>query len=209
MIATAGPVVFLTLAIAAAAGLFEQPVRRPGVFIAVPAIFVLGLLLMPLGLWLSAARGTRRRSADATGPSSTSVSRRFGGPPSSSRRSPPSTSSILLLAGYGSLHYMESPSFCGQTCHTPMRPQHTAWQHTTHSQVDCVQCHIGEGAQAFVRYKLAGVRQLVHVVTNNYPRPIPASVADLRPALEVCAHCHDPQTQFRRAAPRVSRVCGR
>ena len=45
---------------------------------------------------------------------------------------------ILLLAGYGSLHYMESPSFCGQTCHTPMRPQHTAWQNTTHSRVDCV-----------------------------------------------------------------------
>ena len=91
---------------------------------------------------------------------------------------------------------MESPSFCGQTCHTPMRPQFTAWQHTTHSKVDCVQCHIGEGAQAFVRYKLAGVRQLVHVVTNNYPRPIPASVADLRPALEVCGHCHDPQANF-------------
>jgi len=91
---------------------------------------------------------------------------------------------------------MESPSFCGQTCHTPMRPQFSAWQQTTHSRVDCVQCHIGEGARSFVRYKLAGVRQLVHVVGNNYPRPIPASMAELRPALEVCGHCHDPRNDF-------------
>ena len=41
-----------------------------------------------------------------------------------------------------------------------------------------------------MHYKLAGVRKLVHVVTGNYPRPIPASLADLRPALETCGTCH-------------------
>ena len=90
---------------------------------------------------------------------------------------------------------MESPSFCGQTCHTPMHPQFTAWQDAPHSQVACVQCHIGEGGRAFVRYKLNGLRQLFHVVTGNYPRPIPG-VADLRPAVEVCGNCHWPGKGF-------------
>jgi nitrate/TMAO reductase-like tetraheme cytochrome c subunit len=96
---------------------------------------------------------------------------------------------IVLLAGYGSLKWMESPAFCGAVCHEPMHPQYTAWQNAPHSNVACVQCHIGEGGQAFVHYKLAGVRQLVHVTTTNYPRPIPG-VADMRPALETCGHCH-------------------
>ena len=39
---------------------------------------------------------------------------------------------IVLLAGYGALHWMESPSFCGQVCHTPMHPQFTAWQDAPH-----------------------------------------------------------------------------
>ena len=87
---------------------------------------------------------------------------------------------------------MESPTFCGQACHTPMHPQFTAWQNAPHSKVTCVQCHIGEGGRALVHYKLAGVRQMYHVMTGEYPRPIPASVADLRPANETCGHCHTP-----------------
>ena len=99
---------------------------------------------------------------------------------------------LVLLAAQGSLHYMESPEFCGQTCHTPMHPQYTSWQNTTHAEVACVQCHVGEGARALVHYKLAGVRQLVHVISGNFPRPIPASQAVLRPALETCGTCHSP-----------------
>jgi hypothetical protein len=100
---------------------------------------------------------------------------------------------IVLLAGYGTLHWMESPAFCGQTCHTPMHPQFTAWQNSTHARVACVQCHIGEGARALVRSKLAGARQLYQVVVNEYPKPIPAH-ADLRPAIETCGNCHTATT---------------
>ena len=70
-----------------------------------------------------------------------------------------------------------------------MHPQYTAWQDAPHSQVACVQCHIGEGGRAFVKYKMNGMRQLYHVVTGHYPRPIPG-VADMRPAQEVCGTCH-------------------
>ena len=93
------------------------------------------------------------------------------------------------------MHYMESPEFCGQACHLPMHPQFTAWQAAPHSEVTCTQCHVGEGARALVRAKLAGTRQLYHVLTNQIPKPIPG-VADMRPALETCGNCHWPGRDF-------------
>ena len=56
----------------------------------------------------------------------------------------------------------------------PMHPQFTAWQRRRTRASRASQCHIGEGARALVHAKLAGVRQLVHVSTNSFPRPDPA-----------------------------------
>ena len=75
-----------------------------------------------------------------------------------------------------------SPTACGRT--TPRCSRSRASQNTTHAEVTCVQCHVGDGARELVHYKLAGVRQPVHVINGNYPRPIPASQAVMRPALE-------------------------
>jgi hypothetical protein len=88
---------------------------------------------------------------------------------------------------------MESPSFCGQVCHTPMQPQFAAWQRGPHAQVACVTCHVGEGARGFVHAKINGVRQLVEVATNSYPRPIPPG-AGMPPGAQAqtCAGCHTP-----------------
>ena len=190
LLTTASAVVFLALLIAELAGLFNNPYAGLVVFVGLPALVVLGLLLIPLGMWLEHRRLVRHPGADAR-----LVRLRF-----------PETAETrlrALIAGrldvrqprhlparrYGSLHYMESPSFCGQACHAPMHPQFTAWQDAPHSRVACAQCHIGEGGHAFVHYKLNGVRQLYHVVTGSYPRPIPG-VADMRPAHEVCGACH-------------------
>jgi hypothetical protein len=88
---------------------------------------------------------------------------------------------------------MESPSFCGQTCHTPMTPQFKAWQAAAHGRVPCATCHIGEGAAGFVHAKLSGVRQLAHVATNTFPRPIPPGTA-MPPGAQAqtCSNCHQP-----------------
>jgi hypothetical protein len=100
---------------------------------------------------------------------------------------------IVLLAGYGTLHWMESPTFCGQVCHTPMEPQFTSWRDAAHGRVPCAQCHIGEGAAGFVHAKLSGVRQLVHVATGSYPRPIPPGAEMPQGAqAETCGTCHQP-----------------
>jgi nitrate/TMAO reductase-like tetraheme cytochrome c subunit len=189
LLTTASAALFVALLLAELAGLLNNPYAGLVVFVALPALLVLGLLLIPLGMWIERRRlrlhpgevrewfvldfrspQTRRRAVMFLALTAVNLV-------------------IVLLAGYGSLHWMESPQFCGAVCHTPMHPQYTAWQDAPHSQVACVQCHIGEGGRAFVKYKLNGVRQLYHVVTGHYPRPIPG-VADLRPALEVCGTCH-------------------
>ena len=93
-------------------------------------------------------------------------------------------------------------SFCGQTCHTVMQPEFTAYQSSPHSRVECVKCHIGPGAGWFVRSKLSGVRQVFAVTFNTYPRPIPTPVHNLRPARETCEAATGRKSLWRRPAAR-------
>ena len=54
---------------------------------------------------------------------------------------------IVGTATYRGVSYMDSPDFCGQTCHV-MAPQWAAYQVSPHSSVDCVQCHVGSGMKS-------------------------------------------------------------
>lgn len=99
---------------------------------------------------------------------------------------------IIGLLTYEGYRYMESNAFCGRFCHTVMEPEYTAYQHSPHSRVGCVECHIGEGATWFVKSKLSGVRQLFAVAFDTYSRPIETPVYGLRPARETCEECHQP-----------------
>jgi nitrate/TMAO reductase-like tetraheme cytochrome c subunit len=164
------------------------------VFVLIPAMLLLGLLLIPIGRRLE----RRRREKDPTAPDDWPVvDFRLAGVRRTALVVTGLTAVnviIVLLAGYGSLRWMESPTFCGQTCHTPMRPQFSAWSGSVHGSTACVQCHIGEGPRAFVRAKLAGVRQLVHVATGSYPRPIPPGTQMPEGAqAETCRGCHRPE----------------
>jgi nitrate/TMAO reductase-like tetraheme cytochrome c subunit len=98
---------------------------------------------------------------------------------------------ILGTASYRGVSYMDSPQFCGQTCHV-MHPEFTAYQISAHSHVACADCHIGSGAVSFVKAKINGTKQLVDVTFNRYPTPIPSPVTNLRPAREICEGCHTP-----------------
>jgi hypothetical protein len=102
--------------------------------------------------------------------------------------------SVVLLAGatYKGVEVMESVAFCGTTCHTVMQPEHTAFQRSSHSKLRCADCHIGSGADWFVKSKLSGSWQMVSVAFNLYPTPIPSPVHNLRPARETCEQCHWP-----------------
>jgi hypothetical protein len=98
--------------------------------------------------------------------------------------------SIATIEGY---NFTESVPFCGTICHTVMKPEYTTWGNSPHAKVRCAECHIGSGAQWFVKTKLSGLRQVYKVLTNSYPTPIETPVANLRPARETCEECHWPE----------------
>ena len=79
---------------------------------------------------------------------------------------------LTALGSYETYQYTESVDFCGKRCHVPMEPQFVASQHAAHSQVACVECHVGPGAAAYFKTKLNGVKQLYHTVLGDFDRPI-------------------------------------
>jgi hypothetical protein len=106
---------------------------------------------------------------------------------------------LLLFSSFGSFkayEYTDSDEFCGTTCHTVMEPEFTAYQFSPHAKVGCVKCHIGSGADWFVRSKISGSYQLYAVAFNKYPKPIPTPIENLRPAQETCEQCHWPNHFF-------------
>lgn len=103
---------------------------------------------------------------------------------------------LILLSAFGSFkayEYTDSDEFCGTVCHKVMIPEYTAYKESPHSRVGCVKCHIGSGATWFVRSKLSGVYQIYSVLFNKYHKPIPSPVENLRPAQETCEQCHWPK----------------
>ncbi|HYP16424.1 MAG TPA: NapC/NirT family cytochrome c, partial [Opitutus sp.] len=100
---------------------------------------------------------------------------------------------FILLSAFGSYqtyHYSESTQFCGQVCHEAMDPEWQTYQRGAHARVDCVQCHVGSGAQWFVKAKINGTHQLIAYTLDNYSRPIATPLKNLRPAQDTCEKCH-------------------
>ncbi len=100
---------------------------------------------------------------------------------------------VFSLVMYEAYHFTESDFFCGAICHTVMDPEYTAYQRSPHAKVGCVSCHIGSGAEWYVKAKLSGLRQVKAVIDGSYSRPIPAPVEHLRPAQDTCEECHWPE----------------
>jgi nitrate/TMAO reductase-like tetraheme cytochrome c subunit len=162
-------------------------------FLLLPGIFILGLLLIPVGILL------RRRMLRDAG----ELPHAF---PEIDLKIPMVRRSFLFIAGatllnvlifsfasYKGVSYMDSKEFCGLSCHTVMAPEYSAYENSAHSRVECVECHIGPGAGWFVRSKLSGLRQVLAVTFHTYPRPVPSPVKYLRPARDTCEQCHWPQ----------------
>jgi nitrate/TMAO reductase-like tetraheme cytochrome c subunit len=189
ILVTAAAVFWIALLPTLWSGEVGNPYEGIVLFMVLPAAFFLGLALIPLGIWMRRRRGDVPEvfpPLDLKNPDFRRLVVFIG-----------ATSIVnLIIAGqlsYGAVNYMDSVEFCGQTCHTVMTPEFTAYQNSPHSRVECVKCHIGPGAGWFVRSKLSGVGQVIAVTLNNYPRPIPTPVHNLRPARETCEACHWPQ----------------
>ena len=100
---------------------------------------------------------------------------------------------VSAMGSYQTYEYTESVQFCGEACHTVMRPELVTYEHSPHARVACAECHIGPGATWFVRSKLSGTYQVYATLADKYPRPIPTPVKNLRPAQETCEQCHWPK----------------
>jgi NapC/NirT cytochrome c family, N-terminal region len=163
------------------------------VFMLLPGSFFLSLFLIPLGIVLKRRRQGKATKEILKAPVTLDFRR------VEVRRLALfivlTTFVNILIASqlsYGAVSYMETVQFCGQTCHTVMKPEYTAYQNSPHSRVECVKCHIGPGASWFVRSKLSGVRQVFAVTFHTYSTPIPTPVRNLRPARDTCEACHWP-----------------
>jgi len=165
-------------------------------FVILPAIMIAGLIVVVLGIMREHRReragkphGLHLPKVDLNNPKHRRAAMLFGG----------GTTLLLLLSAFGSFKAYEatdSDTFCGETCHTVMEPEFTAYQFSPHARVGCVQCHIGSGADWFVRSKISGSYQVYAVLFDKYPRPIPTPIENLRPAQETCEQCHWPKHFF-------------
>jgi hypothetical protein len=193
VVVTSATVFWLFLLPTTLRGDVHNPYNGILAFMLLPALFFLGLLLIPLGIYWRNRKEKRRGLYPASFPPLNMQNVDFRRLIAFVGVTTFANIAIASQLAYGAVSYMETVSFCGQTCHTVMQPEFTAYQNSPHSRVECVQCHIGPGESWFVRSKLSGMRQVFAVMFHTYETPIPTPVHNLRPARETCEACHWPQ----------------
>ncbi len=164
-------------------------------FLLLPALFIAGLVVIPIGVFV------RRRKLQKAG----QIPDQFPRIDLNDRIFRHGLDIVLMativnllivsMASYRGAAYMDSPQFCGQSCHV-MHPEYTAYKISAHSHVDCVACHIGSGAESYLAAKVNGTKQLLEVAFDRYPTPIPSPVENLRPARYICEGCHTPDRVY-------------
>lgn len=160
-------------------------------YVVSPVFFAIGLFLLALGAWIHRRRvrvgaQTHSFTIDLSRPKD---KRAFAGFVAGTV--------VFLLASamgsYNTYHYTESVNFCGTACHVPMKPEYTAYLNSSHARVACTECHVGPGAEYYVKSKINGVHQLYCVATGEYQHPIKTPIKNMRPAQETCEQCHWPR----------------
>jgi hypothetical protein len=194
-LATVSAVLIIVFFIAESAGALHNPYLPVFSFLVLPIIFLFGLVLIPVGMLRRRRRlidAGMSREERATYPILDFNDRHLRRVGTAVLGLTAVNAVILASVSYFAVEHMDTVEFCGTTCHTVMRPEFTAYEHSPHSRVSCVQCHIGPGASWFVRSKLDGLRQVWKTLWNTYQRPVPSPVHTLRPARETCESCHWP-----------------
>ena len=186
--------------------LFGRPNENPylGIifFLLLPALFVAGLALIPVGIFFRRGKLLKAGEIPAEFPKVDFNDRIFRHGVDIVLVATIANLLIVSMASYRGAAYMDSPQFCGQSCHV-MHPEYTAYKISAHSHVACVDCHVGSGVASALKAKVNGTKQLIEVTFHpfaaiapryipDYPRPIPSPVTNLRPARVICEGCHTP-----------------
>lgn len=167
-------------------------------FMVVPVFIIVGLVLIPIGMYRT---NKRRLRGDIKTSDSLVIDLNKNSHRNAASIFIVGTIIFLLLTslgGYQAFHFTESNTFCGEVCHEVMSPEYTAYQKSAHARVKCVECHVGEGVDWYVKSKLSGLRQVYGVITGDFSRPIGTPIHNLRPARETCEKCHWPEKFFAR-----------
>lgn len=163
-------------------------------FIILPVFLIIGLILIPIGTFRKMKRDKRKEIkrevkfpvVNLNDPSQRRVVFIFL----------VGTAIFLLFTALGSyevFHYTGSNEFCGTVCHQVMEPEYVTYHGSSHARVSCIECHVGAGANWYVKSKLSGLYQVYSVIAKVYTKPIETPIHNLRPAQETCEKCHWPQ----------------
>ena len=166
---------------------FTNPYYALIIFFVVPAFFVVGLTLLPIGLYLrSRVAGGVRAALDAATWDNARLLRLslvvFA--------ATMANVALMSAVSYQGLEYLDSDEFCGAICHNPMSPHFEAHQISPHAAVACVECHVGPGAASFLRSKMAGLGRVSGILLDNYDRPLRISDANRQPVWSACQGRH-------------------
>lgn len=170
------------------------------IYIILPVFLIIGLILIPIGMFFQRRKKVKKiRSSDLQ-----------DWPVINFNDKPVRNATMIFVAGtilvvilsavgsYEAFHYTESVQFCGTLCHKVMEPEYVAYHQSSHERVKCVECHVGSGADWYVKSKMSGLYQVYSVTFNKYARPIETPIHNLRPARETCEECHWPEKFYDR-----------
>ena len=186
-------VTFIIMVIALQLGFVTNAYVGLLIYLAIPSLFILGLILIPIGWKLQKSRVHKQTGEllEEQFPSEDLVSGVFG-------------SRLLIKVAFFTLlnvlfialisleafEYMDQPVFCGTACHDVMGPEWAVYQQSPHARIKCVDCHVGEKTEDVFFAKFNGVRQMYLQSINSYSRPIPTPVHTMIPARDTCEKCH-------------------
>jgi nitrate/TMAO reductase-like tetraheme cytochrome c subunit len=93
---------------------------------------------------------------------------------------------VFFSLGLIGVETTSSQEFCS-SCHE-MKPQYYTLKASSHSEVDCVSCHIDPGVENYAKAQANGVVEFYKKQTNTYIAPIkmPTLIPD-----EACERCHN------------------
>lgn len=163
------------------------------IYIILPVFLALGLVLIPLGVIINIRKRKIAKPSEDSWPMI-----------DLNKRKDWATvvkifliTTVFLVASamgsYRAYQYTESNEFCGQLCHQVEEPEYVTYQHSSHARVACVECHVGQGADWYVKSKLSGLYQIYSTLFKKYPRPVSTPIHSLRPDSKTCERCHWPE----------------
>lgn len=97
---------------------------------------------------------------------------------------------LFLAAGAVTVESTSSSKFCS-TCHE-MKPEYNTWKASSHSDIQCKECHIQDSVGGYAKAKMNGLVQVYEKVNDSYPAPI--HMATNIPNSN-CEKCHNMKTR--------------